>query len=63
MDLIEEFVDFKFYRMPPYPVKCLIKEGVSKSGSGDQGISHWKWNLRYPKFCGGFIEEAAKDKI
>ena len=37
---IEEFFVFKFFRMPPEPVKCLVEEGGSKSGSGDQGISH-----------------------
>ena len=40
MDLIEEFIAFKFYRMPLYPVNCLVEEGGSKSGSVDQGISH-----------------------
>ena len=40
MELIEEFFTFKFYRIPPEPVKCLVEEGVSKSGSGDKGISH-----------------------
>ena len=40
MDLIEEFLSFKFYRMPTDPVKCLVEEGGSKSGSGDQDISH-----------------------
>ena len=39
MEIIEEFVAFKFYIMPPDLVKCIFEEGVSKSGRGDQGIS------------------------
>ena len=26
MELIEEFVDFEFYRRPPDPVKCIVEE-------------------------------------
>ena len=26
MDLIDEFVAFEFYRIPPDPVKCLVEE-------------------------------------
>ena len=40
LDLIEDFFAFKLYRKIPDPVKCLVEEGVLKSGSGDQGISH-----------------------
>ena len=27
MELIEEFVDFELYIIPPDPVNCLIEEG------------------------------------
>ena len=40
MDLIEEFVAFKFYGKPTYPLKCIVEEGGSKSCSGDRVISH-----------------------
>ena len=40
IDIIEEYVAINFYRRPPYPIKCLVEEAVSKSGSGDQVISH-----------------------
>ena len=30
---------FKLYRRPTDPVKCLVEEGGSKSGSIDQGVS------------------------
>ena len=40
MELIEDSFAFKFYRMPPDPVKCLVEEVLSKSGSGNQGIPH-----------------------
>ena len=40
MELIEGFVDLKLYRSPPDTVNCLVEEGGTKSGSGDQGISH-----------------------
>ena len=38
MDLIEDFFAFGLYRRPPDPVKFLVEEGGSKSGSGDQGL-------------------------
>ena len=38
LDLIEEFVAFEFYIMPPYPVKCLVEDRGSKSGSDDKDI-------------------------
>ena len=50
MNLIKEFVSFKFYRMPPDPVNCLVEERGSNSGSGDQGISHLQWNIQHLKF-------------
>ena len=34
------FVNFKFYRRPSEPIKCIVEEVVSNSGSGDQGIPH-----------------------
>ena len=40
MDLIEEFVAFELYRRPPDPVKCIVEEGGSKSGSDYKCISH-----------------------
>ena len=40
MYLIEEVFVIELYRRPPDPVKCLLEEGGSKSGSGDQSISH-----------------------
>ena len=40
LGLIEESVAFKFYIRPIEPVTCLVEEGGSKSGGGDQIISH-----------------------
>ena len=31
---------FGFYGRHLYPVKCIVEYGVSKSWSGDQGITH-----------------------
>ena len=27
MDLIDEFVAFEFYRIPPDPERCIVEEG------------------------------------
>ena len=40
MDLIEDFGASKLYIMLSDPVNCLVEEGVSNSGSGEQGRSH-----------------------
>ena len=42
IDLIEYFFAFQLYRMSPDPVKCLVEEVGSNSGSIDQGISHYR---------------------
>ena len=49
--------------MPLDPIKCLVEEGISKSGSGDQGISHLQRNIQYLKVYGGYVEEASKYKV
>ena len=41
MDLTEEFFAFTLYRSPPDLENFIVEEGGSKSGSGDQGISHY----------------------
>ena len=41
MERSEYFVAQNLYRSPPDPVNCLVEEGESKSGSGDQVISHY----------------------
>ena len=40
MELIEDFFAFELYRRPPDPLKCLVEEVGSKSGSDDNCISH-----------------------
>ena len=53
MDLIEEFVAIKFYRIPSDPVKFLVEEGVSNSRGGDKVKSHRQCNFQYLRVYGG----------
>ena len=40
IDTFNWVVDLKFFRRPPDPIRCLVEDGGSNSGSVNQGIPH-----------------------
>ena len=47
IDPVNLFVALKLHISPPDPVKCLVEDGCSNSGSGDQVILHRQRNHQY----------------